>query len=314
MATMAAPAEQQPKLLSVDFDDGYSNATRKGYACDWKRFITWCLESGHQPYLIGPETVAAFVDAHADILRPATVSRAIAAIGVAHRDRNMADPTKARVVRVAMKRMWRVRGRRQRQASPINFAMRGKMLAAARDDLLGKRDKAMLAVAYDVGCRRSELMALRIQDMEREDDGSATILLAKSKVDQEGRGLIRYLARDTLAVLDRWLAAAKIVDGVLFRSVNVHGQVRGPLPVDEVARIFKKMAEDAGYSADVVKNISGHSTRVGMAQDMAAAGIDIASIMNAGGWRTPNMLARYIERLSARQSAAARLAAFQNRT
>jgi len=47
---------------------------------------------------------------------------------------------------------------------------------------------------------------------------------------------------------------------------------------------------------------------------MAAAGIDIASIMNAGGWRTPNMLARYIERLSARQSAAARLAAFQNRT
>ena len=90
--------------------------------------------------------------------------------------------------------------------------------------------------------------------------------------------------------------------------------MRGPLPVDEVARIFKKMAEDAGYSADVVKNISGHSTRVGMAQDMAAAGIDIASIMNAGGWRTPNMLARYIERLSARQSAAARLAAFQNRT
>jgi len=55
-----------------------------------------------------------FVDAHANILRPATVSRAIAAISVAHRDRNMADPTKARVVRVAMKRLWRVRGRRRR--------------------------------------------------------------------------------------------------------------------------------------------------------------------------------------------------------
>jgi len=34
--------------------------------------------------------------------------------------------------------------------------------------------------------------------------------------------------------------------------------------------------------------------RLGAAQDMAAAGVDLGAIMHAGGWKTPDMVMRYI--------------------
>ena len=58
---------------------------------------------------------------------------------------------------------------------------------------------------------------------------------------------------------------------------------------------------------------SGHSARVGVCQDMVASGFSLPEIMQAGGWKSPDMVARYSEHLQARQGAAAKLAAIQNR-
>jgi hypothetical protein len=73
------------------------------------------------------------------------------------------------------------------------------------------------------------------------------------------------------------------------------------------------MAADAHLSPEVVERISGHSTRVGAAQDMSAVGLDLAEIMQAGRWATPAMVARYTERIAARRGGAAKLATLQNR-
>jgi hypothetical protein len=50
-------------------------------------------------------------------------------------------------------------------------------------------------------------------------------------------------------------------------------------------------------SSAIVAKLSGHSMRVGAAQDMAAAGIDLGAIMHAGGWKTPEIVMRYIEHM-----------------
>ena len=47
--------------------------------------------------------------------------------------------------------------------------------------------------------------------------------------------------------------------------------------------------------------------RVGAAQDMAAAGIELALIMLAGGWKSPTIVMRYIEHLEAVRSGMARM-------
>ena len=51
--------------------------------------------------------------------------------------------------------------------------------------------------------------------------------------------------------------------------------------------------------------ISGHSARVGMAQDLVAHGAEMAAVMQAGRWKSPTMPARYAERLSAGRGAVA---------
>ena len=49
----------------------------------------------------------------------------------------------------------------------------------------------------------------------------------------------------------------------------------------------------------VAQNYSGHSLRVGAAQDMAAVGIGTAAILQAGGWKVERMVRRYIRKLGA---------------
>ena len=62
-----------------------------------------------------------------------------------------------------------------------------------------------------------------------------------------------------------------------------------------VGRTLKALAEQAGMSADEVAAISGHSLGVGAAQQLTIDGVQLLPIMRAGGWKSFNVVARYIE-------------------
>ena len=101
--------------------------------------------------------------------------------------------------------------------------------------------------------------------------------------------------------------------GPLFRSVRKGGRVGDRLHPTQVPRILKALARRAGLPKAVVAAPSGHSPRVGAAQDMIAAGIDLPAILQAGRWKSAAMVSRYGEHLLAEQSGAARLARLQQR-
>lgn len=71
--------------------------------------------------------------------------------------------------------------------------------------------------------------------------------------------------------------------------------------------MLKRLARKAGLKPEVVERVSGHSCRVGMAQDLVADGADLAGVMQAGRWKSPTMPARYTARLEAKRGAVARL-------
>ena len=71
----------------------------------------------------------------------------------------------------------------------------------------------------------------------------------------------------------------------------------------EVPPTFKRRAAAAGLDAS---RISGHSARVGMAQDLAKAGASLVDLQNAGRWKSPAMPGRYTERQSVKGGAVAR--------
>ena len=187
------------------------------------------------------------------------------------------------------------------------------MLDAAGSGPRAARNCALLAVAYDTLARRSELVALEMADVTMEPDSHGTVTIRRGKTEQEGRGMVRYLAADTMRILQAWLEAVALRHGEIFRAVGKGGASGGSLDPGDVARVFKQMARAAGIDPAVVAAISGHSSRVGAAQDMVRHGIELPAVMQAGGWETAEMVSRYTAKLDARQSGAAKLAMMQNR-
>ncbi len=129
-----------------------------------------------------------------------------------------------------------------------------------------------------------------------------------SKTDQVAEGHVRYLAPFAVAALQAWLEAVGIGEGYLFSRVLPSGAVAAaPLTDHEVARIFKRLAlrvEGGGIDA---AGIAGHSTRIGAAHDLVEAGLDVAAIANAGGWKSLMMPNYYTRELRAKQSAMAQM-------
>ena len=107
----------------------------------------------------------------------------------------------------------------------------------------------------------------------------------------------------TAAALRTWLDCAGVTTGQVFRAIRKNGVAKqSSLEPGEIARLLKDMATKAGIDPAM---ISGHSARVGMTQDLVAAGADLAAVMQAGRWKTPTMPARYSEHLLAAKGAVA---------
>jgi integrase len=291
----------------------FSPNTERALRADIAVFTAWCSEAGLTPLPAAVSTVTAFIDAMGALKAPATVRRYTSSIATFHKAAGLESPTADLQVTLALKRLHRAKGRAQQQAAPLTRAKVERLMESCEGTLKALRDKALLGLAYDSLCRRSELCALQVTDLEHAPDGSGTIIVRRSKTDQAGAGSVRYVAADTMRDVTAWLAAAGISEGPLFRSVPKGGRVGGQLHPGEVARRFKAMATEAGLKAKDVARISGHSTRVGGAVDQVAAGVGLPAVMQSGGWSTPSMVARYSAKVAARQSGAAQLAAVQGR-
>jgi hypothetical protein len=116
------------------------------------------------------------------------------------------------------------------------------MALAAGDDMKGLRDRALLLIGLAGAFRRSELVALNIEDLEESALGFK-VTIRHSKTDQEAAGQTIAIVRGSIAcpvaALKAWLAAAGITTGPIFRSVRRGGAVGERLPAQSVADIVK---------------------------------------------------------------------------
>ena len=83
--------------------------------------------------------------------------------------------------------------------------------------------------------------------------------------------------------------------GKLFRGINKGNKVSEGLTSSQINRIYKKIARKSKLEPEIIKNISGHSMRVGAAQDLLAAGSSLAKIMQRGRWSKTDTVMRYVE-------------------
>lgn len=92
-----------------------------------------------------------------------------------------------------------------------------------------------------------------------------------------------------------WLAWRGDEIDPLFCGIYQGKPINRPLGTTKVKLIIKEAIAAAGLPPEDVAAFSGHSLRVGAAQDLLCAGFDTAAIMRAGGWKSVNVLGRYLE-------------------
>jgi site-specific recombinase XerD len=290
-------------------EGAFERNTTRAMLSDQRLFDAYCDKAGVSPLPAAAKTVTGFIRAMAEAGRkPASIRRYVSTIAHVHRAAQAPDPTKDSSVKLALQTMHKQKGRAQRQAAPfkrehVAIALRQRTRLSLRD----LRQRAIVAVGYDTLARVSELVRMQVRDITPAANGAATILIAWAKNDQEGVGSDRYLHTDTMNHVRAWLLAAGLVDGALFRAVLKGDRIGGPLHECEISRALRELApKDAG-------RVSGHSLRIGSCQDMAAAGIQLLEIQQAGGWKSPTMPALYNRKQAAAAGGAAKLAEKQGR-
>jgi site-specific recombinase XerD len=157
------------------------------------------------------------------------------------------------------------------------------MLGATTENLRGIRDQALLLLAYDGMCRRSELVSLKIADIQIEElDSNARmkIRLRKSKTDQELQGRWIFPSQRSTDAINLWIAKANLIDGFLFRGINNAIYITSELKCSQIKGIYKRLTKDAKLPKEITNHVSRHSMRVGAAQDTMKAGASMPIIMN----------------------------------
>ncbi|MBF9040310.1 tyrosine-type recombinase/integrase [Rhodobacterales bacterium LSUCC0387] len=141
--------------------------------------------------------------------------------------------------------------------------------------------------------RRSEIVALRVSDVDWNDVGSARVLVRRGKSDQSARGRVVWLTATSVLVLREWLDQR---NGEQFLFGPVYGNVVIDRVLNPVSlqRAIKRCLQEIGR--DKYFCYTGHALRVGAAQELLRMGRDTAGIMRAGGWKSVSTLARYLER------------------
>ena len=317
-AVAPQPVREGPLAALLEWqamaEGAYSANTLRAQKADGAIFQAFC-ESRREPYLpADPKTIRAFIEAQvAAGKKPATIKRYVATIARVHIAAGLLNPCSSEAVRLGLKKMGRTTSARQDQAHPLGWRDIKEFIDSSGEGLRADRERAMLCVAYETLARRGELVALEVKDIDFHPDATGHALIRRGKTDTEGQGRVAYLSRETVRWLKIWLEHGKIADGPIFRRLIGRDEIGDALHPGSIAPIFKRVAQWIGLPARFVAQVSGHSTRVGAAQDLAELDIDLAAITQAGGWKSTRMPLQYAEKINAARSGMARAAAATGR-
>jgi integrase len=163
------------------------------------------------------------------------------------------------------------------------------MAHAAPGGIKGLRDRALLLLGFGGAFRRSELVALDVEDGLR-------VTICRSKTDQEGQGvtiaIIRGGACCPAKAVRAWLDAAGISEGPIFRPVRKGGKVRDQrLTAKSVCDLVKSYADSVGLDG---ATFGAHSLRAGFLTSAARRGASVFKMRDVSRHKSMDVLQAYV--------------------
>ena len=314
---------QSAAATASSIADGWAPETRRAYAAVWESWRRWAAAAEVSALPAAPEHLLGWLGdtALAGDGRPrlsvSRVAQMLASVAAAHRA--LAPPTGGPVENPASHptvRRWLRDFRRRcaadadstpRTATPLRAAdaaaIRATALAARttpsgriespqRAKRRGTADRVIVGLLRDALLRRGEAAAVRWGDIEAADDGSGRLHVRPANTDDHDEGAVLWLSPTTMDDIAAW------------RAAQADTSADAPLLDLSGASIARRL-DAAGRAAGLPHRLSGHSGRVGMTQDLIAAGAALPAVTQAGRWASPQQPARYARRLAGDDSAVA---------
>jgi integrase len=303
LATLAETAKAYARSAQAD-------NTQRAYAADWRQFASWLRRQGLAETPPDPEAVGLYlasqVERRGAELSVATLERRLS--GIAWRYRQLGQPLEIRDRHIAtvLAGIRRRHGRPPLQKAAIFADELLAMLATLDMDLRGLRDRAILAIGFAGGLRRSEIVGLDCGPRESEDGSGwieifpeGALLTIRGKTGWREVEIGRGSRSDTcpVALLETWLRLGRIARGPLFRGVarKTGGVGSERLTDKHVVRLVKRCALAAGLRGDLAEGerrlaFGGHSLRSGLA---SSAQIEEAHVQKHLGHASAEMTRRY---------------------
>lgn len=262
LSPIPEPFQQIRRLV---LDNLPSEHSRRAYGQALDHFFMWYRAEPRGPF--GRFVVQAYrVSLESDRLAPSTINLRLAALrklAFEAAENGLLDHSVAQSI-VSLK------GARQAGVRAGNWltADQARRLIAQPDPstLRGKRDRAILALLICCGLRRTELAALRLQDVAQRE-GRWVI------VDLRGKGSrLRTVPVPAAAktAIDEWTAAARIVEGPIFplsdkmvwHLVTRHAAAAGlpKLAPHDLRRTCAKLCRASGGDLEQIQFLLGHAS------------------------------------------------------
>jgi integrase len=285
-----------------------SEATYDAYAADWAAFERWCRERGINAEAATPRAVATHLTWLADNYRKiSTIRRAYAGIadklrgngarGWPEKGRPAAidDALEGAAVRCAELGLFE---RRVTAITPNLVWQFVEHIGDGVTELEALRDLSMFLTGLYGGFRRSELVAVVTADIATDKArGEFAITVRRSKTSQTGdKPTVKTFERNrdypelcAVRALSRWLRAAGITRGLIYRPIENGVVIDRRLDPRIVAEIVQRAAKAGNIPGD----FAGHSLRAGYVTSAHLAGIDRASAMGQTGHRSHFQFDKY---------------------
>jgi integrase len=157
--------------------------------------------------------------------------------------------------------------------------LRTLFAVCAGKDFDARRDTALLMMLLDAGPRRSELLGMRLDDI----DSEYGVVIVRGK---GGRQRALPYGNKTAMALDRYLRARS-----RHRLAHLEALwlgLRGPLTTSGLRDLLDRRARQAG-----IPDLHPHMFRHTFAHAWLSAGGNETDLMRIAGWRSREMLARY---------------------
>lgn len=320
---LAAPAPHLAALSEKARDyarAARSENTQKAYDADWRQFASWLRRQGLDPLPPDPQTVGLYLAACVEggpgrpPLSVASLERRLSGICWLYRQLGHPLDTGDPHIATVLAGIRRAHGRPPAQKEAIFADELLAMLATLENDLRGLRDKAILAIGFAGGLRRSEIVGLDCGPGQSEDGTGWIEIYPVGEDPNNDGGVLLQISGKTgwreveigrgsspltcpVVLLETWLKLGKVTRGPVFRPVaRKNGGVAPERLSDKhVARLVQKTALAAGLRGDLPEGerrraFSGHSLRAGLA---SSAQIEEGHVQRHLGHASPEMTRRY---------------------